>query len=112
MDALKISSNDNLVEFAPGIGKTASYLISKSQNIYGVDADQDVVSRLTAKLGNDHTKFILSNAAETGLEENSADKLVGEAMLTMHADHRKSEIVKEAHRILKKEVCMQYTNWV
>ncbi|MGB6093873.1 MAG: class I SAM-dependent methyltransferase [Moheibacter sp.] len=103
MDALKISSNDDLVEFAPGIGKTASYLISKKPKTYtGIDADQDVVSRLTAKLGNDHTKFILSNAANTGLEENLADILVGEAMLTMHADHRKSEIVKEAHRILKK----------
>lgn len=103
MDALEISSSDNLVEFAPGIGKTASYLISKKPKTYtGIDADQDVVCRLTDRLGNDHTKFILSNAAETGLEDNSADKLVGEAMLTMHADHRKSEIVKEAHRILKK----------
>ena len=29
------------------------------------------------------------------------DKVYGEAMLTMHADHRKSEIIREAYRILK-----------
>src|SRR5690606_34905190 len=32
----------------------------------------------------------------------SKDKVFGEAMLTMQADHRKSEIIREAHRILKK----------
>lgn len=103
MDALRISENDNLVEFAPGIGKTAAYLISKNPNTYtGIDADEDVVRRLTRKLGSERTKFILSNAAHTELENDSADKLIGEAMLTMHADHRKSEIVREAHRVLKK----------
>lgn len=103
IDSLNISSTDSVVEFAPGIGKTAHYLISKNpKNYTGIDADQDVVSSLTNKIGNQHVKFILSNAASTGLPENSVDKLVGEAMLTMHADHRKSEIVKEAHRILKK----------
>lgn len=103
IDALDINSNDNIVEFAPGIGKTAAYLLSKKpKNYTGVDADEDVVGNLGSKLGNEHTKFILANAAQTGLNDNSVDKLVGEAMLTMHADHRKSEIVKEAHRILKK----------
>ena len=34
--------------------------------------------------------------------DDSKDKIIGEAMITMHADHRKSEIVREAHRILKK----------
>ncbi len=103
IQALDIDAQDNLVEFAPGIGKTASFLISKSPKTYtGVDADEEVVKRLNSKLGNNQSKFILSNAANTGLEENSVDKLVGEAMLTMHADHRKSEIIREANRILKK----------
>jgi hypothetical protein len=44
----------------------------------------------------------LGKASETTLLEASKDKVYGEAMLTMHADHRKSEIIKEAHRILKK----------
>lgn len=103
IDALGINSDDDIVEFAPGIGKTASYLLSKKPKSYiGVDADEVVVSNLLTKLGNKQTKFVLSNAAQTGLKDNSIDKLVGEAMLTMHADHRKSEIVKEAYRILKK----------
>lgn len=103
INSLQINSNDNLVEFAPGIGKTAMFLISKNPKTYtGIDADEEVVKRLGSRFGNNHTKFILSNAAHTSLEEGSVDKLIGEAMLTMHADHRKSEIVKEAHRILKK----------
>lgn len=45
---------------------------------------------------------MVGNASNVLLENASADKIYGEAMLTMHADHRKSEIIKEAHRLLKK----------
>lgn len=102
IDSLEISKSDHLVEFAPGMGKTASFLIKKTPKAYiGVDADEDAVKRLGQKLKGKNVNFILANAASTTLESNSVDKVVGEAMLTMHADHRKSEIIREAYRILK-----------
>ncbi len=35
------------------------------------------------------------------MPEQSADKVYGEAMLSMHANHRKAELIREAYRILK-----------
>lgn len=52
--------------------------------------------------GNGRT-IITGNASDSGLDENTADKVYCEAMLTMQTDKRKSEIIREAHRILKKE---------
>lgn len=102
IDDLSISQKDDLVEFAPGMGKTAAVLIEKQPKTYtGVDADQEVVSRLKERLGNEKCQFVNAQASETGLKSNSVDKVIGEAMLTMHADHRKSEIIKEAKRILR-----------
>lgn len=103
IDSLEISSHSHLVEFAPGIGKTASYILSKNPNSYtGVDADESIVRKLSVKLGDKHVRFLFANAAQTGIEDEIADIVVGEAMLTMHANHRKSEIIREAYRVLKK----------
>lgn len=103
VDALEINTQDNIVEFAPGLGYTASLTLNAHPKTYvGVDADEDAVKLLKAQIKGNNIKFLLGNASETGLEDNSKEKVYGEAMLTMHADHRKSEIIREAHRILKK----------
>jgi len=101
--ALEISSEDNIVEFAPGLGFTASLALKKQPKTYvGIDADEDAVDMLQHKLKGNNIQFVLANASSTKLSDNSKDKVWGEAMLTMHNDHRKSEIIREAHRILKK----------
>ncbi len=103
VDALEINTQDNIVEFAPGLGYTASLTLNAHPKTYvGVDADEDAVKLLKAQIKGNNIKFLLGNASETGLEDNSKEKVYGEAMLTMHADHRKSEIIRKAHRILKK----------
>jgi len=100
--ALDIQSQDNLVEFAPGLGYTASLALARKPYSYiGVDADQDAINLLKQKLHGERIAFTLGNAAHTQIETQSKEKVYGEAMLTMHADHRKSEIIREAHRILK-----------
>ncbi len=100
---LKITSADNIVEFAPGLGYTASLTLARNPKSYvGVDADNDIVNMLQKRFNGSNIQFVLNNASESGIESNSKDKVYGEAMLTMHADHRKSEIIGEAHRILKK----------
>lgn len=103
IDALHFNNSDNVVEFAPGMGFTASLTLAHKLHSYvGVDADEDIVRMLSKKFQSSQASFILGNASQTNLESESKDKVYGEAMLTMHADHRKSEIIREAHRILKK----------
>ncbi|MEM0938507.1 MAG: hypothetical protein AAF600_04530 [Bacteroidota bacterium] len=43
-------------------------------------------------------RIIIGNAAESTLEDNSANKVYGEAMLTIRADHRKSDIIRETFK--------------
>lgn len=103
IDALQISSVDHVAEFAPGIGFTAAKVIALHPESYiGIDADRDVVRLLSKKLKGNNVSFKLAYASETKLPENSQDKVMAEAMLTMHNDERKSEIIREAYRILKK----------
>ncbi len=102
-DGLSISSHDNMVEFAPGIGYTASKIISQNPKTYvGIDIDNDVINSLGKKITGKNITFKRASASETGLESESKDKVMGEAMLTMHNNERKSDIIREAHRILKK----------
>lgn len=104
VDRLGVSSQDHLVEFAPGMGFTASMLLNKKPHSYaGIELNKEAADRLTTKLnGNSSATIINTTAAQTGLDSESADKVIGEAMLTMQPDQRKSEIIGEAYRILKK----------
>lgn len=103
ISALSISSKDELVEFAPGLGFTAALALKQKPKPYvGIDTDEEVVNFLRKKFRGDHVFFMQANAMHTGLPDGCKDKVVGEAMLTMQADHRKAEIVREAHRILRK----------
>lgn len=100
---LDINSSDDIAEFAPGLGFTAEKALEKRPKSYtGIDLNADVIALLEQKLKGKNINFVLANAAETSLPDSSKDKVWGEAMLTMHADHRKTEIIREAHRILKK----------
>jgi SAM-dependent methyltransferase len=102
IEALHINQKDDLVEFAPGLGFTASMALEKHPGTYtGIDANEDAVKHLRKTISGQNHKIILGNAAQTPLDSNSVTKVYGEAMLTMHADHRKSEIIREAYRILK-----------
>jgi len=99
---MEISSNDAVIEFAPGLGKSAALLIEKNPKSYiGIDIDQAAIEKLNHKLGKSNVEFMYGNASHTSLKENSAERILAEAVLTMHADHRKREMLREAHRILK-----------
>lgn len=103
VDELKIGSEDSVVEFAPGMGYTASYLRKKNPKSYtGVELNEEAAMLLKKSINDEKHKILNTSAAKTGLDDASADKVIGEAMLTMQADSRKSEIIKEAYRILKK----------
>ncbi|GAB1430620.1 methyltransferase domain-containing protein [Ignavibacteria bacterium] len=100
---LNIISSDNIVEFAPGLGYTASLALQRNPKSYtGIELNEEAASILRKTVKGENRKIVVANAANSTLVGNSADKVYGEAMLTMHADHRKSEIMREAYRILKK----------
>ncbi|PWH84692.1 class I SAM-dependent methyltransferase [Brumimicrobium oceani] len=102
VENLKINKEDDVIEFAPGLGFTANLSLKRQPHSYiGVDADPEAISYLQNKIKGKNLSFVNGNAQEVNLKQCCATKLYGEAMLTMHADHRKANIIKEAHRLLK-----------
>ncbi|MEO6820687.1 MAG: class I SAM-dependent methyltransferase [Ginsengibacter sp.] len=103
IQGLQINSNDEVVEFAPGIGYTAMEVLKNNPKTYtGIELNEEAANDLRKIIKGENKKIIVGNASKVPLKDGSATKVYGEAMLTMHADHRKSEIIKEAYRLLKK----------
>lgn len=99
--ALDVRSNDRVVEFAPGLGATARLVIARNPASYvGVDRDAAAV-RVTEKILRPNIdRCQRGTAARTGLDDESASVVYGEAMLTMQSGTHKKAIVQEARRIL------------
>ncbi|MDK7340944.1 class I SAM-dependent methyltransferase, partial [Pauljensenia sp. UMB0018B] len=80
-------------------GRTAQLIVAESIASYvGVDRDVNAVSRVQRIVSGANGKVVCANAAETGLPDDSADVVVGEAMLTMQGRKSKQKIVAEAKR--------------
>ncbi|NEG54831.1 class I SAM-dependent methyltransferase [Bifidobacterium platyrrhinorum] len=91
-----------VVEFAPGLGRTTKLILNAGPAGYtGVDRDEQVVNIITPLAASANGTCIKADAAHTGLPDESADVVVGEAMLTMQSERGKRAIIGEAHRILK-----------
>jgi ubiquinone/menaquinone biosynthesis C-methylase UbiE len=102
INELNISTTDDIIEFAPGLGFTAAIALSKQPQSYtGVERDERAVQLLRQKINGNNRQILAGNAAYVPLKSETAHKVYGEAMLTMHADHRKAEIIREAARLLK-----------
>lgn len=91
----------DVVELAPGLGKTAAAILAAGPASYtGVEADPDAVGWTEAAIAGRGT-VVTADAQSTGLPADSADVVIGEAMLTMQSDRGKKEIVSETHRVLR-----------
>ncbi|MFV0426499.1 MAG: class I SAM-dependent methyltransferase [Beutenbergiaceae bacterium] len=91
----------DVVEFAPGIGRTATMIIEASPRSYtGVDADSDAARLVTNAVGG-AGRCLVGDAQNTGLPAACADVVVGEAMLTMQGERSKQAIIAEAVRLLR-----------
>lgn len=91
----------DVVEFAPGLGRTAQEILGYRPKSYiGVESDA-AAAELTRKAIGASGSVVSGEAARTGLDSGTADVIVGEAMLTMQTDKHKAEIVREAHRVLR-----------
>jgi hypothetical protein len=102
LDALKIQSADEVVEFAPGMGVTARLTLALAPSSYAAVERDDAASKIVnSYLAGDRQRCVVGNAAETGLPDGSATVVYGEAMLTMQTEELKRQIVREAKRLLQ-----------
>ncbi|WP_240542117.1 methyltransferase domain-containing protein [Bifidobacterium sp. CP2] len=91
-----------VVEFAPGLGRTTRLIMAAEPSAYtGVDRDGRVVDIIGPLAAAVNGACVQADAADTGLPSDSADAVIGEAMLTMQSERDKRAIIAEAHRLLK-----------
>jgi SAM-dependent methyltransferase len=91
----------DVVELAPGLGRTAAQILAAGPASYtGVEQDRSAADLVRAVVG-PRGQVVTSDAAQTGLPAQSYDLVVGEAMLTMQTERGKAEIISEARRLLR-----------
>lgn len=102
LKGLKISAQDKVVEFAPGLGFTAKLCLKHKPKMYtAIEQNEQAAKIVSAYLNGKNQQCKLGNAQDTGLEDAHASVVYCEAMLTMQTDNKKSEIISEAARILE-----------
>jgi SAM-dependent methyltransferase len=102
LEALRIQPADDVVEFAPGMGITARLTIDLGPASYtAVERDQAAATIVAGYLTGERQRCVVGSAADTGLPNESASVVYGEAMLTMQTTETKRQIVREAYRLLK-----------
>lgn len=98
----KPTKTDRIVEFGPGVGRTAQILLKVDPQEYtAIDPNPEGTTQLKQILATKpQAKLVVADAAETNLPDECADLVIGEAMLTMQSQGQKATIVAEAARIL------------
>jgi Methyltransferase domain len=100
--ALGIGSADKVIEFAPGLGVTAQITLALAPDSYtAVERDEEAAKIVSRYLTGGRQRCVVGNASETGLHDQSATVVYGEAMLTMQTEEMKRSIVREAYRLLQ-----------
>jgi SAM-dependent methyltransferase len=91
----------DVLELAPGLGRTATEILSRRPRSYlGAEADPDAANLVRDVIAG-QGEVRVADAADTGLPDASSDVVIGEAMLTMQGDAAKHAIVAEAARVLR-----------
>jgi hypothetical protein len=118
LEALQIGSADDVVEFAPGMGVTARLTLELEPKSYtAVERDEAAAKVVSSYLEREKQQCIVGSASDTGLPDQCATVVYGEAMLTMQTEELKRQIVREAYRLLKSggrygihEMCLRSDN--
>lgn len=102
LEKLDITRQDDVVEFAPGMGATARLTLAKKPKSYtAVERDNDAAKIVSALFDRPQYRCVVGQAENTGLPDACADVVYGEAMLTMHSPQQKAAIAREAFRLLR-----------
>jgi SAM-dependent methyltransferase len=100
--ALAIGPTDDVVELAPGLGSTTELVLGCDPASYvGVDRDPIASERVALLSAGPRRSVVQASAADTGLDDSSADVAFGEAYLTMQPAGQKQKIVRELARIVR-----------
>lgn len=101
IEALGIGPADAVVEFAPGLGETARLALKQNPASYtAVERDKDAAALVQQYLPGPNRRCVVGLAENTGLPDDSATVVYGEAMLSMQTPQQKQAIVREAFRLL------------
>jgi len=101
LGALAIQRTDDVVEFAPGMGVTARLTLALQPKSYtAVERDQAAARIVATYLKAPTQACVTGSAFQTGLADQCASVVYGEAMLTMQTEETKRQIVREAYRLL------------
>lgn len=102
LGALAIGPEDDVLEFAPGIGVTARLTLERQPRSFAaVDRDATAVERINAWLQSAGGLCLQGSAEDTGLEDSLFSVVYGEAMLSMQRASQKERILAEAYRLLR-----------
>jgi methyltransferase family protein len=99
---LDIQSDDNVVEFAPGLGVTARLTLQRNPSTYtAIEREAAAAATVRSYLTASTHNCVCGSAEETGLPTACASVVYGEAMLSMQPATVKERIVSEAARLLR-----------
>jgi SAM-dependent methyltransferase len=99
---ISVSQQDDVVEFAPGLGITARMTLAHHPHSYtAIERDPDAAAIVGRYLNEPHERCVVGTAEETGLLNDAASVVYGEAMLSMQPASTKARIVSEAARLLR-----------
>ncbi len=102
-----IGSQDDVIEFAPGLGVTARQILRRQPRSYaGIERDSSAAAfsdQLLVACGQtEQRRIIQADAGSVPLPDESATVVVGEAMLSMQPEWKKRAIMSEARRLLRR----------
>lgn len=102
LDRLDIGKDDDVVEVAAGRGHTARLILDCEPATYtAVDRDLESELAIAPLLVWPSRTFRRASVARTGLADRSFDVAVGEAILTMHPQRVKEQMVRELARLVR-----------
>ena len=101
LHALRITSEDRVVEFAPGLGVTARIVLERAPSSYcGVEREPKIAEHLQQLFASSSVRFVCGEAQKSGFPDDCASVVYGEAMLSMQGPEQKDRIFAEARRLL------------
>ena len=105
LERARIDGTDDVIELAPGLGATARELLARGPRSYvaverdaaAVSATEEVIAAARAVTA----RVVKADASRTGVADESASVVIGEAMLSMQPARHKQAIIHEAARVLR-----------
>lgn len=102
IEALRITSEDDVIDMWPGLGVTTQHTLSARPRSYtSIERGRAESARVERILAGPNQRSIVVPTHKTGLDEDSASVIYGEALLTLETAKRKAATVAEAARLLR-----------